>query len=766
MLVPKPAVWKVFPKQQLAVDFARACRENVAVFSYEAEEFGREGQRKYLVTTYYEFGQKYLSTKAPRHFYEVITEGSACHLYFDLEYMKEYNHQVSCDRVLETFVQLHRRFSLCCDSTHLLILDSSTPNKFSKHIIFHLPNAVFRSNSHAGKFCWPKSIPISTCNLSTIPLAHPNIDFITLATTGSFVFSICDDLRHLKECRDYGSRLLEQAYRHLFVDTPLKCKHPLCHGPLCEQLLSLFLKNDAGKDILICDECACCPFLFAGSLLITSSSCAAVYTRNRNFRLFLSSKLGKKVPLIVAKENKFKSAYGVDHEKRKRSQTFNTLLDSLVCNTRFETHPTVLDYYHARVPPTSSSSSHHPYEEGRDVLLSHTQDGKDHSPYPGVDLFIGGEIGKDGGRPGSIRRWTFFPQGKLIVYDIKDNRWCGNIGREHKSNNIMIVVDLSLGVFYQKCYDPDCRKANYRSKDHILPAEVNPVHCQMESGSRDENPGRHNNRGDDYTYLGDLSDIELDAIISDDTDGDEALPPGVCWNTCTPKAVPIEPQLCQEGQGNPPQNQRDPKGEGSPPCGQGGQRTPMGQVYQEQESDQEQSWNKLLGDHGIPIEAIESLLEEADDCSGCTAGEATPTPQNDVLNISAEEMKSFLDEADEPSPLGDQFSVSSDEIDSFFDMNPDVYQSVGAQDLLAMQEQTDVDKVVPLVETGVGTTGATPVGAVVDDVWAILLGDREHVEPDKDKSHHGEEDSKSGCDCKSDDMEQMTSSQWDSFVNQ
>ena len=33
---------------------------------------------------------------------------------------------------------------------------------------------------------------------------------------------------------------------------------------------------------------------------------AAVYTRNRNFRLFLSSKLGKDVRLRVAKENKFK----------------------------------------------------------------------------------------------------------------------------------------------------------------------------------------------------------------------------------------------------------------------------------------------------------------------------------------------------------------------------------------------------------------------------------------------------------------------------
>ena len=40
--------------------FFRLTMQNVAVFSYEAEEFGREGQRKYLVTTYYEFGQKYL----------------------------------------------------------------------------------------------------------------------------------------------------------------------------------------------------------------------------------------------------------------------------------------------------------------------------------------------------------------------------------------------------------------------------------------------------------------------------------------------------------------------------------------------------------------------------------------------------------------------------------------------------------------------------------------------------------------------------------
>lgn len=57
----------------------------------------------------------------------------------------------------------------------------------------------------------------------------------------------------------------------------------------------------------------------------------AVYTRNRNFRLYLSSKLGKDVHLKLAKENKFVSRYGEDS---RRSRHFNILMDSLVCNVR------------------------------------------------------------------------------------------------------------------------------------------------------------------------------------------------------------------------------------------------------------------------------------------------------------------------------------------------------------------------------------------------------------------------------------------------
>ena len=32
----------------------------MAVFAFESEEFGSEGQRRFLVTSYYEFGKRYL----------------------------------------------------------------------------------------------------------------------------------------------------------------------------------------------------------------------------------------------------------------------------------------------------------------------------------------------------------------------------------------------------------------------------------------------------------------------------------------------------------------------------------------------------------------------------------------------------------------------------------------------------------------------------------------------------------------------------------
>ena len=54
-----------------------------------------------------------------------------------------------------------------------------------------------------------------------------------------------------------------------------------------------------------------------------------VYTRNRNFRLFLSCKLGKNNPLVLAKENKYKPKPPKGITRTEEEQIF---LDSLVTN--------------------------------------------------------------------------------------------------------------------------------------------------------------------------------------------------------------------------------------------------------------------------------------------------------------------------------------------------------------------------------------------------------------------------------------------------
>lgn len=52
---------------------------------------------------------------------------------------------------------------------------------------------------------------------------------------------------------------------------------------------------------------------------------------------------------------------------------------------------------------------------------------------------------------------------------MKDNRWCENINRSHKGNNIMWNVSLCDGTYWQSCFDPDCQ---FRGIEKDLPLKV------------------------------------------------------------------------------------------------------------------------------------------------------------------------------------------------------------------------------------------------------------------------------------------------------
>uniref|UniRef100_A0A3Q2ZN57 DNA-directed primase/polymerase protein n=1 Tax=Hippocampus comes TaxID=109280 RepID=A0A3Q2ZN57_HIPCM len=304
------------------------------------------------------------------HCYEVIPEGAVCKLYFDLEFHKPSNREADGKKMVAMLIQyvcqkLKDVYGVECCATSILSLDSSTEDKFSRHLIFNLPNAAFKDNIHVGAL-------LPQC-------------------AGS-----CHDL----------SRTQNQETDHSFLHVKNKDGHP-----------ALFV--DLG-----------------------------VYTKNRNFRLYKSSKVGKNAAFSLADDNKFisKLSKGVSPEE-------SVFLASLVCNVRY----VEIDLLKSKSTATFDKHSY--------CLLSSCLT----SPHREVDDFVLTVVRRDAVQ-GSIRRWNYFAAQQLLVYDIAKYRWCDNVGRFHKSNNIMIVVDLKEEVWYQKCHDPECR--NFRSSSYPLPQEM------------------------------------------------------------------------------------------------------------------------------------------------------------------------------------------------------------------------------------------------------------------------------------------------------
>ena len=73
-------------------------------------------------------------------------------------------------------------------------------------------------------------------------------------------------------------------------------------------------------------------------------------------------------------------------------------------------------------------------------------EGSGKSPYPEIDDFIADQV-SGCGRGGAIRRWTYFPAAEILSYDIVGYRFCYNVQRQHRSNNIR-SVNLSESLLF------------------------------------------------------------------------------------------------------------------------------------------------------------------------------------------------------------------------------------------------------------------------------------------------------------------------------
>lgn len=187
----------------------------------------------------------------------------------------------------------------------------------------------------------------------------------------------------------------------------------------------------------------------------------SVYSRNRAFRLYLSSKAGKSAVL-----NPSGRLAEIDGDTQR-----SIFMRALICNV----DPDCRLLYCARPAPCNDSSARGTPSSSN----SHASAPRPESAtgqvwrqppcsHPGVDSFFS-QLRAPDGVCGQIRNWAAVGKGVVLV-SMRSTRWCGNVGRHHKSNGIYYVIDLAGGTWWQKCFDYDCR--SYRSEMRPLPPQI------------------------------------------------------------------------------------------------------------------------------------------------------------------------------------------------------------------------------------------------------------------------------------------------------
>nr|XP_008975369.1 DNA-directed primase/polymerase protein isoform X6 [Pan paniscus]XP_034815377.1 DNA-directed primase/polymerase protein isoform X6 [Pan paniscus] len=326
---------------------------------------------------------------------------------------------------------LQELYGVNCSAEDVLNLDSSTDEKFSRHLIFQLHDVAFKDNIHVGNFLRK--------------ILQPALDLLGSEDDDSAPETTGHGFPHFSEAParqgfSFNKMFTEKATEESWTSNSKKLERLGSAEQSSPDLSFLVVKNNVGEKHLFVD--------------------LGVYTRNRNFRLYKSSKIGKRVALEVTEDNRFFPTQSKDV-----SDEYQYFLSSLVSNVRFSDTLRILT-----CEPSQNKQKGVGYFNSIGTSVE-TIEGFQCSPYPEVDHFVLSLVNKDGIK-GGIRRWNYFFPEELLVYDICKYRWCENIGRAHKSNNIMILVDLKNEVWYQKCHDPVCKAENFKSDCFPLPAEV------------------------------------------------------------------------------------------------------------------------------------------------------------------------------------------------------------------------------------------------------------------------------------------------------
>ncbi|CAF3811068.1 unnamed protein product [Rotaria sordida] len=444
---------RTFWTQAEALEFIMKRQKNnnsgeiLYLFSFESQP---EGKRRYQVADIDVFIHEYYQLSAnQRHTYEIIIDKKPSKLYFDLEYDIGANPKINGPRLTTNFIQFVLNFmrkrsdDLDYSIKDVLILDSTSTKKFSRHLIFQTKDP-FLDNIAVGKFV----------NLILEDIHGCLINHQCQTVINSLTSQIQSNFDSLV----FAKNLLSSLESHLLRFEQCNCIDDYTQLKFKDMIEFIVNKSDGSGITWFCDM--------------------GVYTKNRAFRLLRSSKFDKQECFTVAPENQWKPILRrVRPSSTEPNETERqTFMASLVYFNkpirRFihvdDENLTAIQTINSRVQRSNQSS--YITEDVRKMSLD----------YPELINFMT-NIARDKKDNGSGIRISRLYKVKEIQNDFRwvihfmyvgDYKYCENIKRHHKQNNIYFIVDMRKGTYRQKCHDPDCK--TFQGIEQSLPKHVTP----------------------------------------------------------------------------------------------------------------------------------------------------------------------------------------------------------------------------------------------------------------------------------------------------
>jgi hypothetical protein len=535
-------IYKVFSRQILAfeyydsIDFQVILNQRIKIFSFESKH---NGKRKFLVSSWTFFFQKYFENDDSNsrknynhgHYYEIIRENFPCRAYFDLEFSKLHNSQLDGDHLTSKWVQivsdkLKETFNIEVTADNAVVLDSSTNEKYSKHLTFCILKSDNQDDSNQREVFFHNNFAVGhvidqimndiTIRAGVANDPIPKSEFEELWVNnkdGKKIFFV--DLGvysrnrafRIYGCSKYGKNV---TLKLLPLD---QRKYRGLAG------LSKLTKEQMFQSVL--EKSFVVPFEVLEFINQDSIKNSRIKCRADTEMIDLidygapGSIQIERLLRIVNLNSSDKIPFGSESSSYSLSETFsnsNDISENISQKTSSQfSQSSVVSYRPYNLNPNKTKE----WEDR--IIAKSTYSNRNISFFPPLDQFVLDCVNNTG-IPGQLNGWTLYlisplsstlsissnyhndenkseninrvasgnqsnhnqnqPNRYKMRYQIANNRYCHNIGRPHKSNGIMMEIDFTRGWITQICWDPDCR--GYRSPPILIPSVCLPSQALIE----------------------------------------------------------------------------------------------------------------------------------------------------------------------------------------------------------------------------------------------------------------------------------------------